>query len=148
MSRQIENLHYVPASGALIDKRTGLRIDYKKTDQNYKLVSINRRPMLAHRVAWFLYHGAWPTGEIDHINGNGLDNRVENLRDVSKRTNQSNRYYHRKGKLLGTCLCKSTGKYIARAYVNNKHVWLGRHETEEKAHEVYINYINNCNYAD
>jgi len=49
-----------------------------------------RKTYAAHRVAWFLHHGAWPMGEIDHINGNAQDNRIANLRDVTHKENTRN----------------------------------------------------------
>ncbi len=44
----------------------------------------------AHRVAWAMYYGVWPSGNIDHINGNRLDNRIANLRCVTKGENARN----------------------------------------------------------
>lgn len=44
----------------------------------------------AHRVAWAIFYGETPEGEVDHINGNRSDNRIENLRCVSKSSNQRN----------------------------------------------------------
>ena len=46
--------------------------------------------LLAHRVAWALETGAWPENEIDHIDGDRSNNRIENLRDVSAQTNMKN----------------------------------------------------------
>lgn len=43
-----------------------------------------------HRIAWEIYYGAPPDGEIDHINGNPADNRITNLRCVSHDENQKN----------------------------------------------------------
>lgn len=44
----------------------------------------------AHRAAFACVHGRWPDGEIDHINRDKSDNRIENLREVSHRQNRLN----------------------------------------------------------
>jgi hypothetical protein len=44
-----------------------------------------------HRVVWLLHNGAWPTQQIDHINRDKSDNRIENLRDVSAAINGMNK---------------------------------------------------------
>jgi hypothetical protein len=44
----------------------------------------------AHRLAWLYTYGEWPQGEIDHINRVRYDNRIENLRDVSRAENCHN----------------------------------------------------------
>lgn len=45
---------------------------------------------MAHRVAWAVFHSSWPQGEIDHINGIRSDNRIVNLRDVTRLENARN----------------------------------------------------------
>jgi hypothetical protein len=57
----------------------------------YIRITIDGNAYAAHRVVWFLIQGSWPDGSIDHINGIRSDNRVENLRDVSRAVNQQNR---------------------------------------------------------
>ena len=44
----------------------------------------------AHRVAWAIFHGEWPKGEIDHIDGDRSNNRISNLRDTSRAENGRN----------------------------------------------------------
>lgn len=77
---------------------------------------------------------------IDHINGNGLDNRKENLRLCTRSENMRNRYYHRKGKLPGAYFHRETGKYQATITINKKNKYIGLFETAKEAHEAFINY--------
>lgn len=51
--------------------------------------SIMGWPHVAHRVAWLIVNGYWPH-EIDHINGNRADNRIKNLREVTRKANSEN----------------------------------------------------------
>lgn len=44
----------------------------------------------AHRVAWAIYYGNWPSTQIDHINGDRKNNKIENLRDVTQQENCRN----------------------------------------------------------
>jgi hypothetical protein len=46
----------------------------------YLTIGINKKLYRTHRVVWMYVHGSFPDGDLDHINRNKLDNRIENLR--------------------------------------------------------------------
>lgn len=58
--------------------------------QGYKIGGVGGCMVLAHRAAWACYYGDWPTQNIDHINQDRTDNRIDNLRDVSQGENSKN----------------------------------------------------------
>jgi hypothetical protein len=89
----------------------------------------------AHRVAFALAHGYWPVGEVDHINGDGADNRLANLREVTPSQNCRNqkRPSHNTSGVLGVWFDKSRQRWRAEARhagVNHK---LGSFSTKEEA---------------
>ena len=54
----------------------------------YIIIQIDKQRYFAHRVAWFYVYGVWPTDEIDHINGDKLNNSIENLREATASENK------------------------------------------------------------
>ena len=76
---------------------------------------------------------------VDHINGDGLDNRKENLRLVNCRVNTLNSSARRANKVRGTHLNNSNKSrpWQSRIMVSGKAISLGYYSTETEAHEVY-----------
>lgn len=57
---------------------------------SYRLIAVNQRRYLAHRVIWAMMMGEWPQEEIDHINQDRSDNRWRNLRAATRSQNACN----------------------------------------------------------
>jgi hypothetical protein len=104
----------------------------------YYYVNIKKRLYAVHRIAWFLFYNEWPKLDIDHIDGNGLNNAITNLRHVSRRINALNAIKHRAGKLGGCYFNKVMKKWQAQIHYNGKTRSIGIFETEKEAHERYL----------
>lgn len=79
------------------NKDTGeiIRTDRKnsngsKDKDGYLIIKIKGKQYKAHRLIWFMTHGEFPDGEIDHINRKRTDNRIDNLRVVDRIGNINN----------------------------------------------------------
>lgn len=59
--------------------------------QGYVIIKIKRKQYKAHRLVFAYFNGRLPAKEIDHINRVRCDNRIENLREVSRMENNHNR---------------------------------------------------------
>jgi hypothetical protein len=71
--------------------------------QQYYVVSISGKSFFTHRIAYLLYHGnVDPENDIDHIDGNSLNNSIDNLREVPPFLNCRNSRKRVKGKELET----------------------------------------------
>ena len=88
-----------------------------------------------HRVAWLLHTGSWPTLDLDHINGDRLDNRIENLRQVTDNENQRNRQLSKNNSsgYQGVCFHKRVRRWQATIVQNSKQIYLGCYDTKEEA---------------
>lgn len=104
-----------------------------KSNHGYLQGSIAGKVVYAHRAAWAIHYGEWPTGIIDHINGDGFDNRIENLRDTNQKMNMRNRVQN-KNKSEHTGVYKtSSGRWIAVLGLRPKRLHLGTFETQKEA---------------
>lgn len=95
--------------------------------------NIFARRTYAHRAAWALYHGAWPEGVIDHINGNPADNRIVNLRDVPQATNMRNQNERNTNTSGVTGVVPYWSKWKAQITVDGRNINLGHFRTRDEA---------------
>ena len=108
----------------------------------YLRISVDGRTYAAHRLAWLYIHGVWPSAEIDHINCQPADNRLNNLRECSRSENMQNsqraRSSNKASGLLGVSWDERKGRWRAEIAVKGKRHRLGRFATPELAHAAYI----------
>lgn len=88
---------------------------------------IDGKGYLQHRVIWLWMTGHWPESQIDHINGNGADNRWSNLRSVTDAENKRN-LPHRADNtsgVIGVYFHNAAQKWCAELKINGKKHYLG-----------------------
>lgn len=137
-------LHYAPATGvftwrvshgrAKIGAQAGYLDHYGR-----RCIGVLGREYKAHRLAWLLHTGDWPTCDIDHINGDKDDNRLENLRAVPHATNIENvrkPFAGNRSGFLGVSAHKA--RFRATISVGNRQRHLGTYDTPREAHEAYL----------
>lgn len=109
------------------------------------LLHIQGMTLYCHHVVWRLVTGAWPREEIDHINVDGSDNRIGNLREASRvqntRNTRGSRY--KRGMLKGAFKHKKSNKNSGKRWhsqivVDGKQLYLGSFDTEREAHSAYV----------
>lgn len=107
--------------------------------EDYVRIMISGKMYKAHRLAWLYVHGSWPSGQIDHINGVRDDNRIDNLRDVTRSENMQNqRRPQRSNPHLGVTWCKRRKLWLAQIVVSGRNKFLGYYEQPEKASAAYL----------
>ncbi len=107
-----------------------------KEKKEYWRIKVKDKMFPAHRITASAYLGLdiWDTDKkIDHIDRNTKNNAVNNLRIVTVSENSQNM-----NNVKGFSLNRENGKYRARIIVNGKHICLGTHDTEDGAHNAYL----------
>ena len=132
------------------DKETGeLRWDVKKAGvtygaiagcsngRGYLVVRVNGNLYYVHRLIFLMHKGYLPK-IIDHINGDKLDNRIENLRSATVGQNQHNRKTNTNNTsgYKGVCWDKAMKKWRARIKREDKSTHLGYFTNAEEADKV------------
>lgn len=93
----------------------------------YVIIGLNKRLYFAHRLAWFYVHREWPEFEVDHIDGDRLNNKLENLRSVDRTANMRNQRIGSANKsgVIGVFWSNKDSRWIATIKVNKKNIYLG-----------------------
>ncbi len=112
-----------PAAFASFNSRCLGKIAGYEKPLEYRLIRIEGQGYFAHRLIWVYFYGdgSLPQDmQIDHIDQNKRNNRIDNLRLVTNRENQMNRPISKNNKsgIIGVRLVKKTGLW--RAYIQSR----------------------------
>ena len=109
------------------------------TTNGYRKIGLLGNRFYAHRLAWLLHYGEWPTEFLDHINGDRSDNRIANLREADSVINSQNQRRSHDGNVSGLLgVSKHRNKWQAHIRTSGRNIYLGTFQTPELAHERYL----------
>lgn len=104
----------------------------------YRMIRIDGKKYKAHRLAWLYEYGQWPNGNIDHIDGNTFNNKIDNLRIATASENIANSK-RMSGKILPKGVRRVNGGYQARIRYEGTTYSLGVYKTSDFASDAYYN---------
>ena len=123
--QQVRRAFDYDEEGWLVDQITNQRVGSVK--DRYVYITVNYKTYLAHRLIWLWHYGEFPD-RVDHIDRDGFNNRIENLRECDQRQNSGNATHH---PLRGIEL--HGRKWRVRITTDNGKIELGSYATQEEA---------------
>jgi hypothetical protein len=124
-------------------KAAGSRAGYLH-HSGYRIIEINSKTFLEHRLAWFYCFMEWPYNNIDHIDRNTQNNRIDNLRDVNHSKNMCNRNINTNN----TSGFPGVSKYNKKWKASFKNTHIGYYNSPEEAYIAYLNYRKEIEHED
>lgn len=108
-------------------------------DKGHVIINTGNRHIMAQRLAWYFTHGVWPSKPLVHINGKKDDNRIDNLKEVSRSELSKNSNSGRKGTtgLKGVYYNKINDSYMAIISHEGERLYLGSFKSKTEAHVAY-----------
>lgn len=93
----------------------------------YLCVMINYKFYKLHILAWLYIYGVYPNNQIDHKNRNKIDNRIDNLRDITQKKNCQNRGKRKDNKsgITGVYRNEKNNNWVCGIRVDGKYYHLG-----------------------
>lgn len=118
----------------------------------YIVVKYKGKSYKCHRIIFLYHHGYMPENRIDHINHRILDNKIENLREVSHQCNLRNSKQRKDNKsgIKGVGWHKDSNRWQSSVVVNRKTIYLGVYScfVEAVAHRLAAEQSLNWNMCD
>lgn len=139
-----ELLIYDPETGDFLRRiaRRGHRVGTKAGSVHktlgYVYVCVDGVDYLGHRLAWLYMTGEWPADEIDHERRDPGNNRWGNLRTATSSLNKANSKCRSDSTTGFKGVEENSGTFVAYIRIDKKRVRLGRFDTPEEAHAVYV----------
>lgn len=138
--RARELLSYDPATGILRWRSTGRKAGNLEKSTGYVRVRIDGSRQYAHRLAFLVTTGDWPSFNIDHKNLIRDDNRWDNLRQATLSQNGANARLSSANKtgFKGVEWAPHAKRWRARLRFMGRRINLGYFDTPEEAHAAYL----------
>ena len=109
------------------------------TPYGYIEASVDYKRYKLHRLIWLWHKGELPKLDIDHIDGNPSNNRIENLREATPSQNMQNQRKPRKTNKLGyQGVYQVKNRFRTSLTINGKVKNIGYFDTPEEAHQAYL----------
>jgi hypothetical protein len=117
--------------------RIGNEAGSTRNDNGRRIINLDGKVVYAHRMI-FLFHHGWLPAEIDHIDRNPSNNRIENLRSVTRAENQRNTGLRKDNTsgVKGVCWYEPTKRWTAQIRINGVRKRLGYFKNLEEAAAV------------
>ena len=117
----------------IVDERLASRVSTRRWSRNpngYLATKVAGKTEYLHRFVWAAVNGVVP-GELDHINGDKADNRLQNLRPATRRLQSTNK--------PASGFRRKRGRCYARIKRHGVQCSLGGFKTEAEATAAYSN---------
>ena len=144
IARLHELFIYDPDTGVLTNRinrrraRAGEEAGNLRSD-GYRNVILDYVTFKVHRVVWAMHFGVWPSGLLDHVDGNPSNNRISNLRPATHVQNMRNRRKHKNNTsgIKGVRKNRNGSKWAAYIQIDGKNTNLGSFDSAEEAADAY-----------
>jgi hypothetical protein len=125
---------YNPETGEIARLNGQFKGTIKSIKGGYFRTDVKGCNVQVHHIAWMLHHDLLPdpTKVIDHIDGNKLNNAIDNLREITQRENLNNNKKFRETGIPSGCEQLKSGKWICRIAINGVIVTLQKRSTLEE----------------
>lgn len=125
----LDDLHYNSETGKFTQISNPWRTVGHVNSRGYLVIKINGKTYQAGRLAWYLANGQWPANEIDHIDQNKVNNKLANLRDVTRSENQINIPPRTGTREKGIYYRLETGKFVVLVRRDYQLTYIGSYNT-------------------
>lgn len=140
--RETGHFTFRTAGGSNRNRDVGRVAGFQDESLGYKRwrVPVDAVYFVGARLAWFYVTGKWPVNQIDHKDGNSLNNAFDNLREADNSQNARNQSKPKNNTSgwKGVNWHKRVGKWYASIGFNGKKISLGYYDDVKEAAEAYI----------
>jgi hypothetical protein len=128
--------------GTLVWKQRGVGRSFGNvagsgSGDRYWIITFQKKPYRRSQLIWIFHHGDRTDNDlqIDHINRNTWDDRIENLRLVTRRYNCNNR--RRKSQYGPSIYKRPSGRFAVCPHIGGKRITIGTYDDLEEAKAAY-----------